>query len=100
MSPRELRQLIFDAARVAAAGDDQTLRRLCKAHSRTIRAQILVASSVPAAIRANPTLLKWYRDGLIAISALCLPTPQPRKPEQSPAASAGFSPIKSRPQNR
>ncbi|MDP9172505.1 MAG: hypothetical protein M3O30_01390 [Planctomycetota bacterium] len=82
--PSNLSQQLFKAARLAADGDDAELRRLCKRHQRSIHAQGLLSGSIPSAIRANPTLLRWYRDGLASIAAMC-PAAAPSLIGQVPA---------------
>ncbi len=65
---QELRRQLFDAA---ASGDEQQLTCLCQRHENSIFEQGLIWSNVPSEIRENPTLLRWYGNGLTAIATFC-----------------------------
>jgi hypothetical protein len=93
MTPDQLRQELFDAA---ASGDQEHLCSLCQAHEKSIFEQGMIWSKVPPEIRSNPTLMKWYANGLKAIARFCadrLGKPelmeQVRKFEASPRSAEG-----------
>ncbi len=68
LTPEELRQELFAAA---VAGDNQKLGVLGRQHREAIFEQRLIWNGIPATIRANPTLLRWYQEGLRAIVDCC-----------------------------
>jgi hypothetical protein len=71
LTPESLRKKLFAAAASAAEGDDDKLTCLCQKHEKSIFEQGLIWKQVPAAIRANPVLLRWYGSGLVAITSYC-----------------------------
>jgi hypothetical protein len=68
LTPQQLREQLFDAA---ATGDEEKLCTLCQLHEKSIFEQGMIWSRVPEEIRASPTLLKWYANGLKAIARFC-----------------------------
>jgi len=68
ITPDHLRKQLFDAV---AAGDEERLCGICRKHEKSIFDQGMIWSKVPDEIRANPTLLRWYGNGLKAIARFC-----------------------------
>jgi hypothetical protein len=68
VTPDFLRKQLFDAA---ASGDEQKLCSICQTHEKDIFEQGMIWSKVPPEIRASPTLLRWYGNGLKAIARFC-----------------------------
>lgn len=68
MTPERLRKELFDAA---ASGDDEKLTCLCQSHEKSIFEQGMIWSKLPAEIRSNPNLMRWYGNGLRAIATFC-----------------------------
>jgi|HubBroStandDraft_1064217.scaffolds.fasta_scaffold123742_1 hypothetical protein len=71
LTPELLRNKLFAAAASAAQGDDEKLTCLCQKHEKSIFQDGLIWTQVPPAIRANPRLLRWYGNGLVALASAC-----------------------------
>lgn len=71
LSPEDIRQLLFQAAAAFAAGDETVLPRICTEHAVAIFEKGTVWKQVPASVRDNPRLLRWYGSGLMAIAVFC-----------------------------
>jgi hypothetical protein len=71
LSPEDIRQMLFQAAVAFAAGDETVLPRICTEHAIAIFEKGTVWKQVPANVRDNPRLLRWYGSGLMAIAVFC-----------------------------